>query len=242
MGGRSLARVLEAACRIMTKLLIYPLSFHADPAGAEILTVMPAKALLTRSRGPYRAGETPPEPQSTADWISLRWSMEPEPPEFTAELGPQWPRLVVAMPYSRVLVRFVVPEEAPPIYQPTDDSAAGNLASDTMRGLRYVARSLEESSQRLAGVEPPMTVTLSYADDPRYEADLAKVPPDFRHLLTPMLPVINLDRRRCSPRQRQLHDEALRSAGYESQTFHPLGRRGFTTQHDRARVEDRGDQ
>jgi hypothetical protein len=142
--GRALSAVLEAACDVMTDLAIYPLALDADTGGAHVLAVMGSRALLTRSRGPYAADNLPPEALSTAESIQLRLSMQAERPEFTVEGGGPWPRLVMVLPSRGVLVRYVVPEEAPPIYQPTPNNAT--LSGDIKLAIRFVARSLQVAS------------------------------------------------------------------------------------------------
>jgi hypothetical protein len=236
--GGALSAVLEAACDVMTDLAIYPLALDADTGGAHMLAVMGSRALLTRSRGPYAADNLPPEALSTAESIQLRLSMQSERPEFTVEGGGPWPRLVVVLPSRGVLVRYVVPEEAPPIYQPAPNNAT--LSGDIKLAIRFVARSLQVASRQLGGTEPPVTVALSHPDDPDYDAKIATMPPEFREYVAPIIPTVELHRGRCSSEQREVHDTALRSVAYSDQTLHPLGDKGFTTRIGSARIRDDG--
>jgi hypothetical protein len=244
MRNPPLSAILEASCKIMNGLLLCPCTLRADANGAEMLTTTRPSDLRTRSRGPYppdAAADLPPEAASTVRWISLRWDMTTlhERPEVTAKLGGQWPRVELVAPASRVLVQYVVPEDAPRINLPASESAVDNLTSHTMQALRFVASTLA-ASRRFPGKEPPMTVTLRYADDPAYEAALARTPPNFRELLSPVLPVVDLDRRQCSRRHRAAHDQAMRSVGYQGHRFDPVRRDGFITSYQGARVQDRG--
>jgi hypothetical protein len=178
---------------------------------------------------------------STIRWIDLRWDMTTlqEQPELKVKLDGQWPRVDLIALASRILVRYVVPQDAPPIDLPASESAVDNLTSHTMKALRFVADSLA-ASRLFPRKEPPIAVALRYVDDPDYETTFVRTPPDFREMLSPVLPVVDLDRRQCSRRHRQVHDQAMRSVGYQGQTFDRLGRDGFVTNYLGARVQDRG--
>lgn len=221
-----LAATIEAACETMTSLAIYPLAFEADDTGARILSAMGEDALRTRSRGPYAPDNMPPEAVATIERIAFRWSFNPEKPDFTVEGGGQWPRLVMELPASRVWIRFVVPEDAPPIYQPAPNNIGPG--SDIKMALGFVAKTLDAAGSAL-GAEPPMVVRLTFPDNPKYEAEMARLPAEWHHILMPVVPTIELDRRRCSRAQLAAHDEAIRSIAYSDQKIERLGRDGFTT-------------
>lgn len=234
-----LSTVLRRACGVMTDLAIHPLEFEADAGGAGMLAVMDRRALVTRSRGPYSAQNPPPEAMATAESVALRLSMLPESPQFTVDVDGPWPRLTVAIEPLRLLVRFVVPEDAPPVYQPKSNNVT--LVGDIKMALEQVASSLEVASRELGGQEPPIRITLSYPDDPGYEQTVASLPVEFRDILAPVIPTIELDRTRCGSRERAAHDEALRAVAYSDQRLEPLGRNGFTTRVGSARIRDGGD-
>ena len=233
-----LSTVLRGACGVMTDLAIHPLQFEADAGGAGVVAVMARRALVTRSRGPYSAQNPPPEAMATVESIALRQSLLPESPQFTVEVDGRWPRLAVVFEQLRLLVRYVVPEDAPPVYQPKSNNVT--LIGDIKIALEQVASSLEVASRQLGGQEPPIQITLSYPDDPGYEQTVASLPVEFRDVIAPVIPTIELDRTRCDPRARAAHDEALRAAMYSDQRMEPLGRNGFTTRVGSARIRDSG--
>lgn len=235
--GQGMSALIDAASSVMTDLAIHPLALEIDGDGARVLAVMEESALLTRSRGPYSQDNLPPEAMEMIEWAALRWSMKPEQPEFTIEGGGPWPVLVMVLPVSRVLVRYVVPEDAPPVHQP--DPGNVTLTGDTKLALRFLADSLRAAGRAL-GDEPPVSLTLSYPDDPDYERILASVADDFRNVIPPVIATIDVDRSRCSREQRAAHDEALRSVAYSDQPVEPLGRKGFTTRIGYARLQDSG--
>ncbi len=229
-----LSLVLHGACRVMTDLAIHPLAFDADAGGAQVLAVMDRRALVTRSRGPYDRDNLPPEVRAAADSVALRLSTRPEHAEYTVELDGPWPRLVVVVEALGVLVRFVVPEDAPPVYQPRSNNVT--MVGDIKIALGQVASSLEVASRALGG-EPPISVTLSYPDDPDHETKVANLPPDFRDLIAPVIPTIELDRSRCGREERAAHDDALRSVAYSGQAVE-AGSGGISTWVGSARIRD----
>ncbi|MGH3940906.1 MAG: hypothetical protein ACRDTG_20160 [Pseudonocardiaceae bacterium] len=145
---------------------------------------------------------------------------------------------MVVLPTNGVVIHYVVPEDAPPIYQPKPGNVG--LSIDIKLAIRFVAKSLQTASRQLGGTEPPITVTLSHPADPDYDAKLSEMLPEFREHLAPTIPTIELDRGHCSRQQREVHDQILRSIAYSDQTLHPLGRTGFTTLIGFARVQDSG--
>ncbi|MET7704900.1 hypothetical protein [Micromonospora sp. NPDC005413] len=225
--------LIGAAVRVMRDLAIHPLTLEIDGDGARVLAAMRAEALRTRSRGPYSQDDLPPEAMAMVDWIGLRFSVTSEPVNVTIEGGGPWPRLLVELPARRVVVRYVVPEDAPPGYQPESNNVG--LAGDVTIALEYVAKSLRALGGRLRG-EPPITLTLTYPDDPDYERNVAQVPEEFRHLISPVLADITVERSRFSRKQRAVHDEALRAAAYTDQPLEPWGRGGLTTRIGSARL------
>jgi hypothetical protein len=235
--GQGMPALIDAVCGVMTDLAIHPLALEIDGHGARVLAVLPERALARRSRGPYDRDNLPPEVMSMVEWVALRWSGRLEQPEFTIEGGGTWPALVLELPPLRVTVRYVVPEQAPPVHQP----ARGNVTSsiDVKLALELVGRSLSTAASA-SGSEPPVSLALSYPDDPDYERNVAQVPADFRSAIPPVVPTIEVDRSRCSPAQRSAHDEALRAVVYDGQRVEPLGYHGFTTRLGSARIQDSG--
>lgn len=235
--GRGMSTLIDSAYDVLLNLAIHPLALEIDADGARILAVMRENALLTRSRGPYSEENLPPEALAMAEWVALRWSVKPERPDFTIEGGGPWPGLVVSLPVSRVRVHYVVPEGAPPVYQPDPNNVT--LTSDIKLALRFLADSLREAAKTL-GEEPPVTLSLSYLDDPDHERQIAALPQEHRHLVPPVIPTLDVGRSRCSKRQRAAHDEAVRSVAYSDQPVEALGRTGFTTRIGFARLRDSG--
>ncbi|MDG4805584.1 hypothetical protein O7634_02275 [Micromonospora sp. WMMD1120] len=212
--------LIDAVVRLMRDLAIHPLALEIDQAGARVLAAMPAHALRRRSRGPYTENNLPPEATALIDWLGLRLSVRREPADVTIEGGGQWPRLLVELPVTRLTVRYVVPEDAPPGYQPEPNNVT--LSGDVNIALEFLATSLRALGGRLRG-EPPITVTLTYPDDPNYERNVADVPEDFRRLIPPVVADLAVDRRRFSAKQRAAHDEALRAAAYDDQPLEQAG-------------------
>ncbi|MFB7369482.1 hypothetical protein ACFC0D_06540 [Streptomyces sp. NPDC056222] len=230
--------LIESACRTMTKLAASPLALEIAPGGARILAVMREHALERRSRGPYSPDNLPPEAISMVEWIALLWSVESERPDFTVEGGGRWPGLVVTLPVSRVRVHYVVPESATWPYPP--DPGNKDFGLHLTLALRYVAGSLREAAGR-RGEEPPVALSLSYPADPSYAERLASTDEQFHHHLPSVVPTIEVDRSRCSQKQREAHDKALRAVAYADQEVLPLGRSGFTTRVGLGRVQDSGE-
>lgn len=233
--GPEPSALLDAASRAMTELAIHPLELVTDAKGTRILAVMPESALETRSRGPYDRDNLPPEAVRVIEWAALRFSMSPERPSFTIQGGGRWPGLVMTLPAGRVEVHYVVPEAAPPVYQP--DPGNVTLSMDIKQMLRLLADSLRAAGGVL-GKEPPVTLTLSYQDDPKYDEWLASDDEAFRETIPPVVATLEVDRRRSSRKQRAAHDDALRRVGYPNQLWEPLGKRGFTTRIGWARLQD----
>ncbi|MEU1752385.1 hypothetical protein ABZ436_06995 [Micromonospora matsumotoense] len=225
--------LIDAAVRVMRDLAVHPLSLEIDGDGARVLATMHAHALRTRSRGPYRQDDLPPEALEMIDWLSLRLSVDPQPVHVTIEGGGPWPRLLLELPAKWVTVRFVVPEDAPPGYQPEPNNVG--LSGDVNIALEHLANSLRALGGRLRG-EPPVTLTLSYPDDPHYERNIAGVPEEFRHLISPVLADLAVDRSRFSRKQRAAHDDALRAAAYTDQPVEPAQGGGLTTRLGTARL------
>ncbi|HEX8867390.1 MAG TPA: hypothetical protein VF821_17155, partial [Lentzea sp.] len=73
-----------------------------------------------------------------------------------------------------------------------------------------------------------MSVRLTHPANPRYETDRARMPADFRHLVRPVTPTIELDRSGCGREELRAHDRAVRSSAYADQGIEPLGRNGFS--------------
>ncbi|GAB3934314.1 hypothetical protein GCM10027614_07100 [Micromonospora vulcania] len=138
--GREPSTLIDAAVRVLRSLAIHPLALDIDDDGARVLTAMPDHALRTRSRGPYSEDNLPPEALAMVDWISLKLSVTPEPVNLTIEGGGPWPRLLLELTASRVVVRYVVPEDSPPGYQPEPNNIG--LAGDINIALGYLANSL----------------------------------------------------------------------------------------------------
>ncbi|MFF3316171.1 hypothetical protein ACFYV5_11740 [Streptomyces sp. NPDC003035] len=237
VAGGAMSELIESACRTMSRLAVSPLALEIDPGEARVLAVMPEDALDTRSRGPYSPDNLPPEAMSVIDWIALLWSVEPERPAFTIEGGGPWPALVLTLPVSRVRVHFMVPEAAPWPYPP--DPGNGDLGTHVNLALRFVAGTLERAAGAL-GAEPPVALSLSYPADPSYEERLAFVHESFHDHLPSVVPTIEVDRSRCTRKQRAAHDEAVRAGAYTDQHVLPLGRSGFTTRVGLACVRDSG--
>ncbi len=235
MRTRPLASILEATCDAILDLTLFPSVLEADSNGAYVLGVMGEDALRTRSRGPYTPENLPSEVVSTIRFAALRWSVKPERPEFTIEGGGRWPRLLMVLPHSKVSIRFVVPEDAPPIPQPAPHNAGPG--GDIRLALEFVVRTLDATRMR-TGKEPPLSLRLGFPEDPDYDSKVASVPDEWADLILPVIPTIQLDRRRCSRGQRKAHDDAVRTVAYTGQTIDPLGRHGFTTWLGSARVQD----
>ncbi|MFY1626138.1 hypothetical protein ACN261_10560 [Micromonospora sp. WMMD723] len=210
----------------MRDLAVHPLALEIDGTGARVLTTMHAKALRTRSRGPYSPDNLPPEALTMIDWLSLKLSVDPQRVDVTIEGGGPWPRLLLELPDKRVTVRFVVPEDAPPGYQPESNNAT--LSGDVNIALEFLAGSLRALGGRLHG-EPPITLTLSYPDDPHYERNTAGLPAEFRDLVPPVVADLAVDRSRFSRKQRVAHNEALRAAAYDDQPMEPAAGSWFST-------------
>ncbi|MEV6242451.1 hypothetical protein [Lentzea sp. NPDC051838] len=226
------AQQLEAACEVMTSLALYPLIFEAGEDGVFIVATMHENALRSRSRGPYTPDNLPPEVMAMLQRISLKWSIRPETPEFTVEGGGRWPVLLMHLPVSQVTVRFVVPEDAPPIDEPAPNNVGP--VGDIKIALRFVAETLRAAASTVGG-EPPVSIRLAHPPNPRYEEDRARMPADFRHLVHSVTPTIELDRSLCGPEQLRAHDAAVKSHSY-SQGVEPLGRNGFALWIGGARV------
>ncbi|CAM5258355.1 hypothetical protein [Streptomyces aurantiogriseus] len=235
--GQSTAALVQAVSDVILKLGLHPLMLHLDATGARITAAMGREALVTRSRGPYSPDNLPPEAVSTIEQVALRWMLQPERPQFTIEGGGRWPALLMTLPDSRVHVCYVVPEDAPPVYQPDPNNAT--LSGDILSMLRYLAGSLRLAAATLRR-EPPVSLTLDYPDDPRYEEYIARRTGDDVDLIPPVLAAFELDRSRCSRKQRAAHDDALRTLAYDDQPVEPLGRTGFTTRIGWARLQDSG--
>ncbi|WP_422753805.1 hypothetical protein [Micromonospora sp. WMMD708] len=218
--------LIDAVVRVMRNLAIHPLALEIDSTGAYVLAAMPANALRTRSRGPYRPDDLPPEALEMIDWLSLKLSVDPQPVDVTVEGGGPWPRLLLELPAKRVTVRFVVPEDAPPGYQPESNNIT--LSGDVNIALEFLAGSLRALGGRLRG-EPPITLTLSYPDDPHYERNTAGLPAEFRYLVPPVVADLAVDRSRFSRKQRAAHDDALRAAAYDDQPMEPATGRWLST-------------
>ncbi|MEU8371825.1 hypothetical protein AB0C22_01740 [Micromonospora sp. NPDC048894] len=225
--------LIGAVVRVMRDLAVHPLALEVDSTGARVLTTMHASALRTRSRGPYRQDDLPPEALAMIDWLSLRLSVDPQRVDVTIEGGGPWPRLLLELPAKRVTVRFVVPEDVPPVYQP--DSNNVGLSVDIKIALEFLAGSLRALGGRLRG-EPPITLTLSYPDDPHYERNTAGLPQEFRDLVPPVVADLAVDRSRFSRKQRAAHDEALRAAAYDDQLMEPVAGGGLSTRLGSARL------
>ncbi|MFY1587469.1 hypothetical protein ACN267_23495 [Micromonospora sp. WMMD734] len=217
----------------MRDLAVHPLALTIDRAGAHVLATMHADALRTRSRGPYRQDDLPPEALAMIDRLSLRLSLDPQRVDVTIEGGGPWPRLLLELPAKQVSVRFVVPEDAPPGYQP--DANNVGLSSDVNIALEFLAGSLRALNGRLRG-EPPVTLTLTYPDDPHYERNIAGVPAEFHELIPPVVADLAVDRRRFSRKQRAAHDDALRAAAYTDQVIEPMAGGGLSTRLGSARL------
>jgi len=215
----ALAAVLTAACETMATLGIFPLRFDADRQGARILAVMRSNLLAERSIGPYSRENLPPEGLALAEMVSWRWYMKRERPGITIELGGMWPQVIVLLPDSGVEVLYVVPEEAPPGYQPEPGDVTAEI--DLKLALEVVSRSVD-----IAEADLPITVTLTCPPDP-----------DPGGIL-PVIPTLELDRRDCSARQRVAHNEALRVAAYSGQEFQTVGRTGISTRLGCVRIRD----
>ncbi|MGH3343927.1 MAG: hypothetical protein ACRDPK_13870 [Carbonactinosporaceae bacterium] len=233
--GPELSALLDAASKVMTELAIHPLYLKIDAKGTRILTVMRRSALLTRSRGPYSRDNLPPEAVKMIEWAALQFSVKPEQPKFAIQGGGQWPSLTMTLPASHVQVRYVVPEAAPPVYEP--DPGNITLSSDIRLMLRLVADSLRAAGGVL-GKEPPVALTLSYLDDPKYGEWLESAGDEFGETIPPVVATLEVDRSRCSKKQRAAHDDALPRVGYKNQPWEPLGKRGFTTRIGWARLQD----
>lgn len=226
---RSLSSVLIAACETMLTLAIFPMRFEADPEGARILTVMRSDDLVERSVGPYSPQNLPPECLRLIDLILLRWSMRPERPDFTVAGGGRWPELCMDLPDSGVQVWFVVPEAAPPGYQPPAQDVG--VASDVRLTLQFLVRSIAATGKDL-----PMAVSLHYPPDPDFEARRARMPAEIADLIPPVIPTVELDRRHCRRRQRKAHDEAVRAIAYKGQKIESPDGSGFSTRIGLARL------
>ncbi|WP_386573995.1 hypothetical protein [Streptomyces phyllanthi] len=232
-----MSELIHSACDAMTRLALHPLTLDIDRSGTRITAVMEQYALQRRSRGPYSPDNLPPEAVEMIERVALRLMMLPERPNFTVEGGGRWPALLMTLPDSRVQVRYVVPEDAPPVYQP--DLGNVTLSGDTRIMLKYLAESLRLAAGKFRG-EPPVTLTLSYPDDPRYEEHTEGVDAEFLDVIPPVLAAFELDRSGCSRKQRAALDDALRTLAYDGQPVEPLGRTGFTTRIGSARLQDSG--
>lgn len=206
-GGPSLAELVRATSDVVTELALHPLTLDLDRGGALISAAMDETALETRSRGPYSPDNLPPEALSMIDHILLRWMSKPERPEFAVEGGGAWPALLVTLPQSRVRVRYVVPEDAPPVYQP--DPGNGSMSVGIRMTLRYLADALALLN-RNRRAEPPVALTLSYPDDPRYEEHTAGLDGDALDFVPPVVAHFELDGRRLSAREGAALGDALR--------------------------------
>ena len=127
----------------------------------------------------------------------------------------------------------MVPEDAPPGYQPEPNNIT--LSGDVNIALEFLAGSLRALGGRLRG-EPPVTLTLSYPDDPHYERHIAGVPQEFRDLIPPVVADLAVDRSRFSRKQRAAHDDALRAAAYTDQPMEPVAGGGLSTRLGSARL------
>lgn len=210
----------------MTSLAVYPLIFEAGADGAFIVATMHQNALRARSRGPYSSDNLPPEAMAMIERVALLWSVKPERPEFTVEGGGRWPGLLMSLPASQVTVRFVVPEDAPPVDEPAPNNVGP--VGDIKIALRFVAETVRTAARTLGG-EPPVSVRLTHPANPNYEADRARMPADFRDFVRPVTPTVELDRGGCGREQLRVHDAAVRSVAYSDQRIEPLGRNGFST-------------
>ncbi|MFF4834866.1 hypothetical protein [Streptomyces sp. NPDC001315] len=235
-----MSSLIDAATGVMLELAMHPLTLDIDADGTRLLAMMDEYALLTRSRGPYSPNNLPPEALDTVDWVMLRWSLKsrPQRPEFTIEGGGAWPTLAVRFPSAQVFVRYVVPEAVPPeLYVP--DPGNVTLSGDLRMALKQLADSLRAAGRHLGG-EPPVTLSLSYPDDPDHERHVASVHEDFRDAFPPVIATVDVDRSRCSREQRAAHDEALREVTSSDQLVERLGDTGFTTRLGFARLRDGG--
>ncbi|QOV38188.1 hypothetical protein IM697_07295 [Streptomyces ferrugineus] len=236
MGDTTSERILSA-CDAMTQLALHPLALDIDASGARITAVMEEYALRRRSRGPYTPDNLPPETVQMIERAATRLLMRAERPDFTIEGGGRWPALLMTLPDCRVQVRYVVPEDAPPVYQP--DPGNVTLGGDIRIALKYLAESLRLAAARFRG-EPPVTVALSYPEDPDYEKNIAGLAAEFRDVIPPVLAALEVDRSRCSRKERAAHDDALRALAHDGRRVEPLGRAGFTTRIGTARLQDSG--
>jgi hypothetical protein len=229
MPGHRLPLVLATATDAMTVLGVHPLRFEADPAGASMIAVMPSAVLYQRSRGPYRAERPPPEAVRLAELISLRYGGRIDRPELDLDLDldARWARLRLTMrlPTGTVRITFVVPEDAPPGWQPP----AGDVTVPI--GLKIALEAIAGSVQGL-GADVPMSVVLSYPSGS---------PPGLPGL--PVVPTLDLDRQAMPPEVRKRHGRLLESmpgirAG--GGLLRALGRRRFEVWSGVVRIRDAG--
>jgi hypothetical protein len=229
--GPNLAELIRATSDVITELALHPLTLDLDRGGALITATMDENALQTRSRGPYSPDNLPPEALSTIDDVLLRWLSEPERPEFAVEGGGAWPVLLVTLPASRVRVRYVVPEDAPPVYRP--DPGNGSMSGGIRMTLRYLADALALLNRR---TDPPVALTLSYPDDPRYEEHTAGLDGDALDFVPPVVAHFELDGSRLGARERAALGDALRRVLDGGWNVEPLGPHGLTCRFGWARL------
>ncbi|TXS71495.1 hypothetical protein EAO69_22105 [Streptomyces sp. me109] len=229
---------IDAAQGIMLTFGIHPLALDIGADGARMTATMNDSALRTRSRGPYSPDKLPPEALEMVDLVLLRWSPRPQP-EFTVEGGGKWPGLLVQFHAEHVAVRYVVPEAVPPdLFVPPRGHVT--LSSDIRMALQQLAESLRTAGRRL-GAEPPVTLSLSYPDDPDYdEARADSLPEEFRGAVPPVVAALDIDRSGCTRKQRAAHDDALRQALYGGQHWERTGRTGFHVRTGYACLRDGG--
>ncbi|MFG2606387.1 hypothetical protein ACGFT2_22975 [Streptomyces sp. NPDC048514] len=225
---------IDAARNVMTELAVHLLLLEIDADSARIVAMMDETALRRRSRGPYSQENLPSEAMEMVDWVKLHLYHSPERPGFLVEAGGPWPALLLRFPHSGVLVRYVVPEAAPPVY--VAPPGEWDLTGLVLRALEMLSHSLRAVAARFGG-EPPLTLSLSYPDNPAYEAERARSSAPDR--VVPVLPTLDIDRSGFSAEQRAVHDAALRAATYEK-WFERLGRTGFTMNTGGARIRDAG--
>ena len=226
--GLPLSDRLDMCVAVMTTLgLPFPSSFTADAERADLATVLPKTALVSRSTGPYSPNRIPDEHERMITLIELRWRGQFEQPDLTVAAGGDWPELVMMLPLSRVFVRLLMPEAG--LAGAASRWELG-LTADVKMALRWVAVVLRQAG------EPAARVDVTYPADPEADRERARLLPAFQDGYPPMVGTVGVDLRSCQRQQRQAFDAAARAAAYSDQVVEALLGGGVTTRLGFARV------
>lgn len=230
----TLSDSLLAANKIMSRLGILPLAFEAASGRTEILADMPEDAVNPPIWSAHRSRTLFTR---AVEIISIQM-LDFRSLHFSVVSHGRWSRLMMSIPNGHVRVRFVVPDDAPPMYRP--DPGNATLSIHLYDSLEFLSDSLLVAARYTGGMEPPAMISLSYPEDPEYEAKLARVAEEFRSRVPPIIPTLEIDRSCYRKSERTAHDKALRSVTEPHLPIEKLGRTGFEVRRGYVQIQDSG--